>query len=122
MRSTEASVPSAIFAKLTSIRPSTVAKVCSRSDPSAYQCDGPHGTTPPLFVLRNISSGDRLFKLPFFSQNTPRNTPRRALGHAPAWLLGAAPGNPSTGAAARQVLLASLEDVRQAFQTPFFLP
>ena len=35
--------------------------------------------------------GDRLFKRPFFSQNTPRKTPRRALGHAPAWLLGAAP-------------------------------
>ena len=33
---------------------------------------------------------DRLFKQPFSSRNTPRNTPRRALGHAPAWLLGAA--------------------------------
>jgi len=36
-------------------------------------------------------AGDRLFKRPFFSQNTPRNTPRRALGHEPAWLLGSAP-------------------------------
>jgi len=35
----------------------------------------------------NERGGDRLFKRPFFS----RNTPRRALGHAPKWLLRAAP-------------------------------
>ena len=36
---------------------------------------------------RDGTTEDRLFKRPFFSQNTPR----RALGHAPKWLLGAAP-------------------------------
>jgi len=45
--------------------------------------------TPEIYGAEHL--GDRLFKRPFFSQNTPRNTPRRALGHAPAWLLGAAP-------------------------------
>src|SRR5580693_2030259 len=41
---TEASVRSAIFARLTSIRPMTVAKVCKRSELSARWNDGPHGT------------------------------------------------------------------------------
>ena len=36
--------------------------------------DVPYGSGP---------GEDRLFKRPFSSQNTPRNTPRRALGHAP---------------------------------------
>src|ERR1017187_4349659 len=56
MARAEASVPSAIFARLTSISPTTVAKVCRRRDPSAHWCDGPQGTTPPFFDRRNSSS------------------------------------------------------------------
>ena len=47
----------------------------------------PGGLAATLGVIAGDQVGDRLFKRPFFSQNTPR----RALGHAPAWLLGAAP-------------------------------
>ena len=50
-----------------------------------------HLVMSPLEFMQRLAAGDRLFKRPFFSQNTPRNIPRRALGHAPAWLLGAAP-------------------------------
>ena len=39
------------------------------------------------FWVVSTPAEDRLFKRPFSSQNTPR----RALGHAPTWLLGAAP-------------------------------
>ena len=53
---TDTSGASAILARLTSINPRTVANVCSRIDPSAHWCDGPHGTTPPFLALRNSSS------------------------------------------------------------------
>ena len=56
IRRAERSGAKAILARLTSIRPKTVAKVCSRNDPSAHWCDGPHGTTPPFLALRNNSS------------------------------------------------------------------
>ena len=46
----------ATLAKLTSIRPMTVAKVCSRKDASVHWKEGPHGATPPFFALRKSSS------------------------------------------------------------------
>ena len=53
---TDTSGARAILARLTNINPRTVANVCSRIDPSAHWCDGPHGTTPPFLALRNNSS------------------------------------------------------------------
>jgi len=43
--------------------------------------------TSPRRRVVMLTLEDRLFKRPLSSQNTPR----RSLGHAPAWLLGAAP-------------------------------
>ena len=43
-------------AKLTSIKPITVANVWSRKEPSARWCEGPQGTTPPFLARRNSSS------------------------------------------------------------------
>jgi len=58
---------------------------------AALHAEGAVGAADVAEFVANLERGDRLFKRPFFSQNTPRNTPRRALGHAPKWLLRAAP-------------------------------
>jgi hypothetical protein len=56
MRRADNSLARASLARLTSISPRTVAKVCKRSEPSAHWCDGPQGTTPPFLARRNTSS------------------------------------------------------------------
>jgi len=46
---------------------------------------------PPGVSKSHLGVEDRLFKRSFSLPEHPRNTPRRALGHTPEWLLGAAP-------------------------------